>query len=155
MNVRRYRRGEEEALWRLYHDTTHLINGRDYTAEQVERWAPAEIDMGKWVERVRARNPFVAEEDGAILGFAELESDGHIDYFYCHHRWQRKGVGKALFRTLEDEAIRLGIRSLRAEVSVTAREFFASMGFEIVEEQEKIVCGAPARRFLMQKRIAD
>jgi len=49
-----------------------------------------------WKESVRQRNPFVVEHEGKIIGFAELEANGHIDGFYCHHQWQRKGVGKLL-----------------------------------------------------------
>jgi GNAT superfamily N-acetyltransferase len=155
MNIRRYEPGEEEELWQLYHGTTHEIIGQYYTPDQIARWAPSQMDVVKWKDRIESRNPFVAERDGAILGFAELEPDGHIDYFYCHHQWQRKGVGTALYRALETEARRQGVTVLYAEVSVPARPFFLSMGFEIVEEQVNLVCGAPAKRFVMRKRLSD
>ncbi len=152
MNVRRYQAGEEEQIWQVYYDTTRLINGRDYTAEQVRRWAPDEGKPG-WNERLKEKNPFVAEEEGQILGFAELEGNGHIGYFYSHHQWQRKGVGKLLYRALEEEALRRKIPLLFAEVSVTAREFFLGRGFEIVAEQNNLVCGTVAPNFQMQKRL--
>lgn len=154
MIIRRYRAGEEERLWQLYHDTTHIANGRDYTREQCERWAPADMDMLKWKERIRARNPFVAEEEGRILGFAELEPDGHIDYFYCDHDHLRKGVGRKLYQAIEEEARRLMIPRLHAAVSVTAKPFFLQMGFVVVKEQHNIVCDAVAPNFLMQKILA-
>ena len=34
MNIQRYIPGEEEELWQLYHDTTRIINGRDYTPDE-------------------------------------------------------------------------------------------------------------------------
>jgi len=154
MNIRRYRLGEEEALWRLYRDTTRKILGAFYTPEQIERWAPQNKSLAEWKERLRIRNPFVAEEKGQLVGFAELEPDGHIDYFYCHHQWQRKGVGRELYRALEDDAHRLGVTCLYAEVSVPAKPFFVSIGFEIVEEQVNLVCGAPAGRFIMRKCVS-
>lgn len=46
MQVRRYKPGEEEEIWQLYHDTTHIINGEVYTKEQVERWAPHDYVLG-------------------------------------------------------------------------------------------------------------
>jgi putative acetyltransferase len=131
MNIRRYRPGEEERLWQLYYDTTHIINGKYYTPEQCERWAPAVVDMPRWRERIGARNPFVAEENGRILGFGELEPDGHIDYFYCDHAHQRRGIGRLLYEAIEKEARRLKIPCLHAAVSVTARAFFLRMGFEV------------------------
>jgi len=151
MNIRPYKPGEEERLWQLYHDTTHIIIGEDYTPEQCARWAPVVSDMPRWKERIRAKNPFVAEESGTILGFAELEHDGHIDYFYCDHEHIRRGVGTRLYEAIEKEARRLGISRLHAAVSVTAKAFFLRMGFKVVKEQRNIVCGAVAPNFIMEK----
>jgi len=152
--IRRFQTGEEETLWQLYRDTTHLINGQDYTNAQCEYWAPWDKNIGEWEGHVRIRNPFVAECNGAIVGFAELEPDGHIDYFYCHHQWQRKGVGTLLYDAIEREACRLLLDCLYTEVSITAREFFLSRGFEIVGEEDNFICGASAKRYLMRKKIA-
>ncbi|MFC1735849.1 GNAT family N-acetyltransferase [Candidatus Hydrogenedentota bacterium] len=155
MNIRRYRIGEEEELWQLYHDTTHKINGQTYTPEQCERWAPSQTNMPEWKDRLRSRNPFVAEDGGKILGFAELAPDGKIDYFYCHHRRQREGVGRMLYQAVETEARRLGLPCLRAEVSVTAKPFFLRMGFEVVKEQRNVVCGTVAPNAIMKKELSD
>jgi GNAT superfamily N-acetyltransferase len=152
MNIRKYKVGEEEEIWKLYYDTTRKIIGMDYTKEQVEKWAPDQMEPG-WHERVKQRNPFVAEHNGKIVGFAELEANGHIDRFYCHHLWQRKGVGKLLYQAIEEEASRMKIVLLFAEVSLTAREFFLSRGFEIVKEETHFICGAIAKRFPMQKKL--
>ncbi len=153
MQVRRYKPGEEEELWQLYHDTTHIINGEVYTKEQVERWAPHDKDMNEWKERIKKKNPFVAVENGEIVGFAELEPDGHIDYFYVHHKWQGKGVGSMLYNTIEEVAISQKMPHLYAEVSVPAKEFFLKQGFEILEEKNNIICGAPAPNFMMKKKL--
>ena len=152
MNVRRYCVGEEVELWRLYRDTTRFVNACDYTPAQIQRWAPDE-PAPDWPARLSRSNPFVAEEAGRIVGFVELEPDGHIDYFYCHHEWQRRGVGRRLYRTVEAEAIRAGFRWLFAEVSVTARPFFESMDFEVTAETNNAVGGTPARQFRMQKHL--
>jgi len=154
MVIRRYKPGDEERLWQLYHDTTHIINGRVYTPEQCERWAPAIVDMPKWKDRIRMKNPFVADEDGKILGFGELEADGHVDYFYCAHDCQRQGVGTRLYEAIEAEARRMSIPRLHAAVSVTAKAFFLRMGFEVVKEQHNVVCGTIAPNFIMQKVLA-
>lgn len=154
MNVRRYNPGEEGELWQLYYDTTHIVNGKYYTKEQIERWAPKDKDMDEWKKRIAAKNPFVAVEDGAILGFAELESGGHIDFFYVHHKYQGKGVGSLLYDTVENEAISQKMPHLYAEVSISAKAFFLKKEFKVLEEQNKIVCGAPAKNFLMKKKLS-
>lgn len=151
--VRRYAPGEEKELWQLYYNTTHLINGTFYTKEQVERWAPSNKDMKEWEMRIQSKNPFVAVDGDQIVGFGELESDGHIDFFYVHQEYQGRGVGSTLYRAIEKEALNQKIPRLFADVSMMAKEFFLRQGFEILESRNNIVCGAPAPNFKMQKDL--
>lgn len=153
MHVRRYKPGEEEKLWQIYFDTTHIINGRLYTKAQTERWAPKNQNMNEWQKRIEQRNPFVALQNNEIIGFAELEPNGHIDYFYAHHLWQGKGVGTMLYKAIETEAIYQKMPKLFAEVSLLAKEFFLKHGFVLLEEKNTIICGAPAPNFIMQKKL--
>jgi GNAT superfamily N-acetyltransferase len=153
MEVRRYSPGEEEELWHLYYHTTHRIVSQFYTKEQVERWAPRDKDMDAWKARIEEKNPFIAVDNRVIIGFAELDPDGHVDNFYTHHQWQGKGVGSALYARVETEAIRQKLPFLYAEVSLPAKEFFLKQGFEILKEQHNIVCGSPAPNFIMKKML--
>lgn len=107
--------------------------------------------MEEWRDRISKKKPFVAVENNRVVGFAELEDDGHIDYFYVHHEWQGKGVGKALYSTIEREAKNRKIPYLYAEVSLSAKAFFLNQVFEILEEKNNIICGVPAKNFIMKK----
>ena len=78
-----------------------------------------------------------AAVDEEIVGMAEIEPDGFIDYFYVHPAWQGRGVGKALLAALESEAAQLGVKMIWADVSITANEFFLSRGFRITESRMK------------------
>ena len=154
MKIRRYRLGEEEAIWGVYYGSTRSVVAREYTREQVERWAPDERDPDEWKARVAETNPLVAVMDNKIVGFAELEPNGHIGRFYCHPEFQRQGVGSALMREVLGEAERLGLERLIAEVSTTAVEFFLASGFEIDEETNNLVCGRPARQYRMSRLMS-
>ena len=155
MNVRRYNLGEEREIWDLYYGSTRHVVGQRYTSEQVERWAPDNYDQSAWVAKLERSNPFVAVQDGRIMGFAELLEGGEIDYFYCHHEFQRQGTGKALMRAIEAEAADCGYQELTAKVSLTAADFFISHGFRITGETNNVVCGAPAKQFLMAKCLSE
>jgi putative acetyltransferase len=153
MEIRRYNRGEESAVWKVYFAATHESNARDYHADLIERWAPHDQDMSQWADRLAQKNPFVAIVDDEIVGMAEVEPDGFIDYFYVHPRWQNRGIGKALLAILESEAARLGVQVMSADVSITAKSFFLSKGFSITEAKSNIILGHPAPNFRMQKRL--
>ena len=54
---------------------------------------------------------------------------------------------------IETEALRLGVESLRVESSTTAKAFFTSMGFEVVEQKHNMTGGIPFISFVMRKRV--
>jgi putative acetyltransferase len=153
MEIRRYKPGEERCIWDVYYSSTHNVVAAEYTSEQVNRWAPDDYDPSRWAIRLKASNPFVAIVDHRIVGFAELLDSGEIDYFYCHHEYQRQGAGSALLHAVETNAGDLGLSELTAKVSTTAVDFFLHKGFRILEETNNIVCGAPAKQFRMAKQL--
>src|SRR5688572_10948166 len=87
--IRRHKDGEESALFDVYHSAVHLIASRDYTPEQVQAWAPADLDPILWKTTIRNINPFVAELNGSIVGYADLQSNGYIDHFFVSGRHPR------------------------------------------------------------------
>src|SRR5262245_21267532 len=143
MEIRRYRSGEEPAIWRVYFDATHQSIARDYHPDLLNRWAPPDQDMSHWAERLAQKNPFVAIVGDEIAGMAELEANGLIDYFYVHPDSQNQGIGAALLRALESEAVKLGLNLIFADVSVTAKGFFLAQGFSIIESRSNVILGHP------------
>jgi putative acetyltransferase len=153
MEIRRYQPEDVDAVCELYRETTRVINGRDYTPEQVAVWVAYGFETAAWAQRLADTRTFLACDGDRLLGFAELEKNGHLAFFYCHHAHQREGVGRALNAVLEQEARDLGLSTLRTEVSVSAYPFFTAVGYITVERQVNMVEGAPAARFLMEKAL--
>ena len=153
MNIRRYAKDESDQVWDVIFQATHVSIARDYHSDLVHRWAPLDRDMDEWAERLEETNPFVAMEDGKVVGMAELVADGFIDCFYVLPTYQGKGIGKALLSEIEKRARVEDQLRLRAHVSVTAEPFFSSQGFEIVERWNKIIIGHPAPQYHMEKTL--
>ena len=153
MEIRRYKTGEEPAVWNVVFRATHESIARDYHPDLIERWAPRDKSMNGWAARLAETNPFVAVVEGTIVGMAEIDGDGFIDFFYVRPDWQGKGIGKALLKTLETEAARLRVQVIFADVSVTAKEFFSSQSFRVVEAKSNVILGHPAPNFRMEKRL--
>ena len=75
MEIRRYKPGEELDIWSVFYGSMRFVCSRDYTPEQIARWAPNYKDMDEWSERLAKKNPFVAIIGSTIVGFAELEPE--------------------------------------------------------------------------------
>jgi len=154
MEIRRYHLGEESAVWEVYSAATHVSIARDYHPDLIDRWAPRDHNVRQWAERLARKNPFVAVIDEEIVGMAEIEPGGFIDYFYVHPKWQNRGIGKALLATLESEAARSGLNVISADVSITAKAFFSARGFRVTEAKSNVILGHPAPNFRMQKTLS-
>ena len=107
-----------------------------------------------WSERMRANRPWVAETaDGAIAGFADLQSDGTIDMFFVAPAFAGQGVARALMAHLHAQAAQRGITRLNAHVSLTAEPFFAAQGFAVEARQQVERAGVVLHNARMAKAL--
>lgn len=151
MKIRTYERGDLEEVIKLFYETVHEVNIKDYAQEQVDAWAPANIDVELWIRRLSSKLIYLAEEGDKIIGFGVLEENGHIDCFYCHKDFQRQGVGRQILSQIESKARSLGLARLFTEASITAKLFFESQGFIVVRQQEVELRGQSFINFFMVK----
>lgn len=151
--IRDYQASDAKALAKIYYNTIHQINSRDYTEDQINAWAPAvSLESDRWNEKWEKLPPLVAVLNNIIVGFAEFEMNGHIDCFYVHHEYQSCGIGKALMNAIMALANRYGCKTIFAEVSITAKPFFEKMGFQIVRENIVTIRGQQLNNYLMEKK---
>lgn len=152
--IRNYSTEDTQALACIYYNTIHRINIRHYTQEQVDEWAPvSSLETEGWAKKFARTNPIVAIVENEIVGFAEFESNGHIDCFFCHHDWIGKGVGAALMKEILQRAKNDRINHIFSEVSITARQFFEKHGFKVIEGHTTVRNGIERTGFKMELTI--
>ena len=154
-NIRRFINGDEITLWQLKCDTIRKVNIKDYSEQQVQAWAPEIYDQIQWAKRIQDMNPFVAEIDGGIVGYADVQKDGYIDHFFCHIDYQGQRIGKALMKALFEESKLKNISRLYSHVSITAKPFFEYFGFIVIKQQSVEVRGQLLTNFVMAKNIKN
>lgn len=144
---------DAEAMARLFYETVHTINVRDYTPEQVQAWAPAPRTGEEMRRRQQDKRVWVAEDGARLIGFIELDADGHIDCMYCHKDYQGRGVGSQLLSELESHAAQAGLTRLYVEASITARPFFERRGFHLIREQQVERQSVRLTNFVMERSL--
>ncbi|MCS0348405.1 GNAT family N-acetyltransferase [Vibrio diabolicus] len=154
LSIRRYRTEDAPILWTLFYHTVRVINRRDYTELQVSAWAPSDFDLNSWQRTMDTIQPYIAEIEGQVVGYCDLQSDGLIDHFFCHHEYQGQGIGRDLMSFLFSQAKVQGIERLYSEVSITARPFYEKMGFTVKVQQRAEVRGETLTNFMMEKYIS-
>jgi putative acetyltransferase len=151
--IRDYQPGDVASIAQRFYETVRSVNKQHYSEEQVRAWAPKIPDTRIWHARMSGHCTLVAEDSGNIVGFAELERDGHIDMFYCRNDMIGRGVGRSLYEALESKAVDMKLQRIFADVSITARPFFEHCGFFFVREQILARAGVELSNFRMEKLL--
>ncbi len=151
IEIRKYQESDALDLWAIFYHTVRNVNLRDYSQAQVEAWAPDGFSSEIWKRKMNLLSPFVAEIDGKIVGYSDLQENGLIDHFFCHHEHQGQGVGRQLMEHVLRMGELQGITRFYSEVSITARPFYERFGFNVIQEQTIEVRGQKLCNFVMEK----
>jgi len=154
MIVRDYVPADVDALIDLFRQAVRRVAIRDYSEAQVKAWAPDTAEREKWVERRASRPTWVAEIDGKVAGFTDLEPDGHVDMMYVHPDFKGRGVANALMARVEAAAAEQRLGRLYTEASITAKPFFEKKGFRVIAPQTVHVRGQDLVNYRMEKFLA-
>lgn len=149
MILRPYRSEDCPALARLFYDTVHTVSARDYTPEQLDAWADGNVDLASWDTSFLAHHSLVAEENGEILGFADMDGAGYLDRLYVHKDYQGQGVATALCDALEASC---PAEHFTTHASLTARPFFEGRGYRVLRRQTVVRRGVSLDNYVMEKR---
>lgn len=148
MQIRPYRPADLAEMAALFYDTVHTVNAADYTPRQLDAWATGQVDLDAWDASLRAHLSLVAEEDGRIIGFGDLDApSGYLDRLYVHKDYQRQGVASALCDRLEAAAE----GRVYTHASITARPFFEKRGYCVQKQQQVERRGELLTNFVMEK----
>ena len=153
VRIRDYDAEDAAAIVHLFFGTVRSVNRADYSQEQVEAWAPEVPEPEAWHVRLSGRRTLVAEQGGEVVGFAELEGDGHLDMLYCRKDAVGRGVGSRLYRAVEQAAREWRLGRIFTEASISARPFFKRHGFRIIRERTVLRRGVEMTNFAMEKLL--
>lgn len=153
MEIRCYNKTDLEEIIKLFQNTVHKVNIKDYTQAQVDVWAPDSIDTEKWDKTLTGHNTLVAVQDSVIVGFGDIDNSGYMDRLYVHHDFQRQGVASLLCDKLES-MVDSGV-TIITHASITAKPFFEKRGYKVENEQLVERQGVLLKNYVMQLRSPE
>ncbi|EEO27290.1 GNAT family N-acetyltransferase [Oxalobacter paraformigenes] len=150
MEIRKYQSDDVLEMARLFYNTVHTINAKDYTKEQLDRWATGKVDLKKWDRSFLSHFTCVAVENNVIAGFGDIDEKGYIDKLYVHKDFQRKGIATLLCDQLESTVHE---NTVIVQASITAKPFFEKRGYKVITEQYVERKGVLLKNYLMEKGL--
>lgn len=133
--VRPYKFRDCKEIVKLFYDTVHAVNLKDYSSAQLDVWAPEEIDMDVWDKSLSNNHTVVVEINGLIAGFGDMNDTGYLDRLFVHKDFQGQGIATIIANELEKYAQRNGITVINTEASTTAKPFFEKRGYRVIKKQ--------------------
>lgn len=142
MNVRRARPSESEELSALAIAAKALWG---YSAQQLALWV---VELRISPESILNEPTFVAEEDGHLIGVAQLDTRASplaVECLWVHPSAARQGVGTLLVRHLLAHAQAEGQSELHVDADPNAEAFYLHLGARRVGEIAAPIEGQPSR----------
>jgi putative acetyltransferase len=157
VTVREFEPGDADAISSVMWRSVSEGAAPDYSPAQRAAWLPeppGPSQMLRWAGD--GRSVFVAVDDGGtVVGYTDLESDGHIDHLYCSPEAIGTGAAGLLHEQVEACARQLGLRYVFVEASEAARRFYEARGFVVDERREWDLRGVRIHNYAMSKQLTD
>lgn len=122
----------------IFYNAIQQLAQEHYSQAMLDKWSESAKDIGYWQKRLTFVRPFLAFAETAdattLVGFIELEADGHIGCLYTHPEWARQGVASCLYQHLEEQAKQRGLTKLYVEASYLSKPLFEKVGFSVQRE---------------------
>jgi putative acetyltransferase len=96
-------------------------------AGEADLWA-AKLTLAGMMQKLRELEVWVAENENVVVGWGAIRGD-YLEGLYTAPEFSRRGVGAELLGMLERLMHRRGVRTVRAEASSNAREFYLRRGY--------------------------
>jgi len=147
VHIRQYQPSDCIELTKLFYNTVHTVNAKDYAKEQLDVWATGQVDLEKWNQSLQEHFSVVAVEGKMIAGFGDIDKTGYLDRLYVHADYQGKGIATAICNQLE-QAVQ---GSIYTHASITARPFFEKRGYKVIRKQQVERQGIVLINYVMEK----
>lgn len=148
MNFRHYKSNDCKALSKLFFDTVHKVNAKDYSQTQLNVWATGTVDLVSWNETFLKNYTIIAELGNNIVGFGDIDPSGYINMLYIHKDFQNIGIATEILKILESQSL---ANKFTTYASITAKPFFEKYGYKVSKENFVERQNVVLKNFLMEK----
>lgn len=108
-------------------------NSKDYPADVI-----AAVERGFTVQAIRSlmtqRQVYVGTVGLSVIATASLDDDV-VRSVFVDPKHQRIGIGRQLMAVIRSRAASAGVDVLRVPSSITAQDFYASLGFVAIRDE--------------------
>jgi putative acetyltransferase len=141
-------------LAEIFRASIEELTADDYSDGARRAWASAADNEEAFAKRLSDQLTLIATMNGSPVGFASLANNETLDLIYVHPAVAGQGAGRMLIDALEKLGAARGAKSLTADVSDTAQDFFKKRGFTPQQRNTVLRGGEWLANTTMEKKLA-
>ena len=154
--IRQAKPGDENAIHEAHMRSIREVCVKDHGEEEIRGWGNRPLG-NRWVDAIKNDFVWVVEAQATIFGQGYIRffeeggrKKGHIHGLYLTPEVLRKGFGLKLARLMIEKAKEVGATSITLESTITAHDFYKSLGFVDNGSMKRVdIAGFPVRCFPM------
>lgn len=149
---------DTQGIWRVHVRAIRASAASHYTEDELDAWVER-VQPETYLGLLGTRRLVVAESAGTegtrIVGFGELlPEEAVIEAIYVDPDWERRGIGTALARVLEDDVVARGLPWLVSDASLNAIPFYQALGFrQVALDRHELAPGIHIACAVMEKHL--
>jgi len=124
-----------------------------YTVNQRAAWVSQALRPAFWDEILRTHHVLVCFEMNTLCGLISFSSRGEISMLYILPQFQRKGIATRMINIISDFAHEEGYAHVKVDASLYLRPLLVKLGFELVEEYQKVIRNVEFPNAIMVKEL--
>ena len=146
---------DADRVWMVRSAAIENISQSFYSEDEINTWLFAE-KPNEFEKVITSLEWYVAEIDSVIVGTGFVDIDTkEVGAIFVHPDYQRKGIGLAILKKLEEVARSNSLDELHIESTLNAEQFYRTVGFESEGRQQyNHVSGLKLACIKMTKRIS-
>jgi len=148
MILRDYTPDDCKTLAELFFNTVHIINAKDYSEKQLNAWATGHIDLEQWNRSFLSHYTVIAEINGTVVGFGDIDNTGYLNRLFVHADFQHQGIATAICDELEQA---MHAEKIVTHASITAKNFFEKRGYKVITKQQVQRQGILLTNYVMER----
>jgi putative acetyltransferase len=152
LKIREYSSEDFEECREVIEKSTSSIEN-EYSSEDLEHLEEVIPDMVTGFAEKDDFKFYVAKKENELVGVAGFHPKGEIAGIFIHPDHQREGIGRKLMQKIDKKAEKEGVEEIEVSASLTAKEFYEKLGFEMIEETESEMEGKNIPIYKMKKKL--
>ena len=158
--TRRATPSDADDIAAAHRDSIRSLGALFYPTEIVNDWSARLMGEAYLKAMERGEVFYIAvgaiAGESTVLGFAShrVEAGQHRTAVYVRGATSRRGIGSALFRLAEAQALAVGATNIHVDASLAAVEFYKANGFdEVGRGEHRLRSGRPMACVFMEKTL--